>query len=182
MTSAPVHRYEWRTILASAGSALLGALLGAASSFLIAAQSNSYELTAAQLSKRQTDYAAYLAAETEVQDAAATLVTYLQSYETTDPQQIAKANEDFTTTAMKANEADYIVALSCSQSIDEIRVRIAKVRTGIRVNSNAVASSFRSGLDPDDAGIRRMAEQVTHLRDLFDEFIRVARDTDLRPR
>jgi hypothetical protein len=162
-------------------SALLGALIGGISSYLVATQSNSYQAEAALLARKQTDYTAYLSAETDVQGAANTLRSVFERYEDSDINLLQQDADKYADAQAASVRNDFVISLIASPEVDKVRVEIARIANGISDDYHSLAddSKYRQHLNPKT--VQHFGSQVDQLEGLFEDFRDAAR-ADLHPK
>jgi hypothetical protein len=170
---------DWRPPLISALAALLGALIGGLSSYIVAQHNNSDTAEATLKAKRQTDYANYLSAETNLQGVENTLGNYFSRFDPSIVPQIQDAANKYYDLKDKVVNTDYVVALSCSRDVDEARTAIVQQQGSIDKDFHSLADDSRGRQQLNSGTVQDYVSEVDGLTALFANFTNVARNVDL---
>ncbi|QEM43565.1 hypothetical protein [Mycolicibacterium grossiae] len=170
---------DWKLALLSAGAALLGSLIGGGISYALALSGQEFQGESDLLARREADYATYLSSQPKLQGIENTLRNYIQE---NDPD-ISAINEwsgKYYEAVDAAVSADYVVALSCSPEVDELRTAIVDAQTDIDTAIHSLANDSRYGRPYNRETLDDLSNSLDRLPGLHGDFAGAARYYDLR--
>jgi hypothetical protein len=147
-----------------------------------AQSSNMAQAEAALMAKRQTDYANFLTAETDLQGIEMTLKNYFLRFplSESDRAQFLDRIGQWNDLMPKAVHADFIVGLIDSPDVDKARVPISAQQNEIENYIHTFAQSDRNNQPIDSSTLQDYVSKVDGLQPLFETFAGVARTSDMK--
>lgn len=171
-------RYTFITAAISALAALIGALIGSISSYVVAQSNNAAEAEAAQISRKEKTYADFITNQTDLIFADSILSDQIESH----PGDTAKRDQDTNTVNDmygKWLHTNFIVTVVASGTVDDAREKIYQHNLTIRDLTNDLKHEVDSGR-PIDETSNKLTDEYFREAVLIEDFAQAAK-ADVAP-
>lgn len=163
------RRFTIITASISASAALLGALVGGISTYMVAQRNNIADADTAQIASRKSAYADYLSAETDLEGAEYKLADTLRD-QPNNLDAVLSAVNQFNDRKHKEWRVGDIVSLVDSDPVKNARIEIAKEQHKIQHLEETLVDQASDHKVPDRSELNEMytrLDGMSHLQDLF---------------